>query len=298
MENKLCLGTVQFGLNYGINNFSGKPAKNDVFRMMDEALSRGIGYFDTAAAYGNAEDLLGEYGIHRHKVKITTKLQPNLVGENDPETEKIVKIQIEQSLRKLKLERLDGYLLHTPTDFYNPRIIEALQQCKAKGLITHFGVSIYEVEHALDVVKSGLVDYIQVPYSVFDQRVDQTEFFQLAKQNNVTVFARSAFLQGLILMEFDKIPEKLAKVRKYLMEFDNIINKFGFSRKQAAFLFTYTHPDIDYLVFGVDTIDQLTENIAISRSHDDFSQCRSELSKYFKTIEKSIIFPSLWAKKN
>lgn len=295
--NKLCLGTVQFGMKYGINNLAGKPDKKDVFRMLDEALEQGIVYFDTACAYGDAEDLLGQYGIKRYNVKVITKLKPNLIMDNDPNTSKIVEKEIIQSLHRLQLEYLDGYLLHTPTNFYNERIIEALQLCKHKGLIKHIGVSIYETNHAVDVVKSGLVDYIQVPYSVFDQRLDQTDFFSLAKKNKVTVYGRSAFLQGLILMDERRIPEHLEKAKEYLAQFDHIIQKYGFSRTQAAFLFSLTHPGIDYTVFGVDNIKQLKENIDISRRQVDFEQCKIELSKCFRSIEKSIIFPSLWARK-
>lgn len=294
---KLCLGTVQFGLEYGINNIHGQPLKKDVFHMLDGAIEQGIKCFDTAFAYGNAEELLGDYGINRHKVHVISKLKPNLIAENDINTSKIVEDQIVQSLRRIKIDVLDGYLLHTPTDFYNERIIEALQCCREKGLIKHFGVSIYETKHALDVVASGVVDYIQVPYSLFDQRLDRTEFFKLAKKNNVTVFGRSAFLQGLILMEEDKIPEHLVKAKAYLRQFDDIINKYNFSRVEAAFLFSYTHSGIDYVVFGVDNSGQLKEDIDISQRNLDFAECRGELSKYFQTIEDSIIFPSLWMRK-
>ena len=235
--------------------------------------------------------------INRHKAQVVSKLKPNLIIDNDPNTSRIVEDQIVQSLRRIKIDVLDGYLLHTPTDFYNERIIEALQHCRDKGLIKHFGVSIYETQHALDVVHGGLVDYIQVPYSIFDQRLDQTEFFQAAKENNVTIFGRSGFLQGLILMERDKIPEHLAKAKQYLQQFDEIINKFNFSRVEAAFLFSYTHSGINHVVFGVDNIRQLKEDIYISQRNLDFSQCRKELCNHFKKMEKSIIFPSLWARK-
>jgi len=296
-QDKLCLGTVQFGLEYGINNPYGQPLKKDVFYMLDRAIEQGIKCFDTAFAYGNAEELLGEYGINRYKVQVISKLKPNLIEDNDPNTSRIVEDHIVQSLRRIKIDVLDGYLLHTPTDFYNERVIEALQCCRNKGFIKNFGVSIYETGNALDVVKSGIVDYIQVPYSIFDQRLDQTEFFTLAKENNVVVFGRSAFLQGLILMEEDKVPEHLVKAKTYLRQFDDIINKYNISRVEAAFLFSCAHSGIDHVVFGVDNIGQLQEDIYISRKDLDFAECRKELSRCFQTIEKSIIFPSLWVRK-
>lgn len=294
---KLCLGTVQFGLDYGINNPIGKPSQALSFAMLDEALRQGITMIDTATAYGTAEEILGEYGINKHYVQVISKLKPNLISEDCSNIESIVEEQIQASLVRTGLSELDGYLLHTPENYYNKKIINGLRLCKEKGLIRHFGVSIYETEHALDVVRDGLVDYIQIPYSVFDQRVDQTEFFKLAKENKVTVFARSAFLQGLILMDEENIPAHLDVAKEYLRKFDQIINKYGFTRIQAAFLFSYTHPGIDYLVFGVDKMEQLKENIELSRRQFDFADCRQELSECFCNVNKSIIFPSLWKKK-
>jgi len=296
-ETKLCLGTVQFGLDYGINNFAGKPSKANSFEMLDEAIKQGISVIDTAVAYGNAEEILGDYGIANHDVKVISKLKPNLITKDSKNPEDVVEQQVRGSLARMGLGQLDGYLLHTPENFYNKRIIEGLKRCKEQGLIRHFGVSIYEMQHALDVVESGEVDYIQIPYSIFDQRVDRTNFFEIAKQNSVTVYARSAFLQGLILMEESKIPSHLEMAKGYLRKFDQVITKYGFTRVEAAFLFAYTHPNIDYLVFGVDKMEHLLEDIELSRKIVDFAPCREELSNSFLNISKSIIFPSLWKQK-
>lgn len=295
--NKLCLGTVQFGLDYGINNPAGKPAREDSLAMLDMAVESGIRYIDTATAYGTAEELLGEWGAAQKNVKIISKLKPNLIGDDCPDPVKAVEDEITGSMKRMKLEFLDGYLLHTPENFYNNRIMDGLHKCKEKGLISNLGVSIYETEHALDVVKSGTVDYIQIPYSIFDQRLDKTDFFSIAKKNNVTVFARSAFLQGLILMEESRIPEHLEIAKKYLNDFDKIINRYGLSRIEAAFLFSFKHPDIDFFVFGVDNMQQLVNDIDLSKKKFDFDACRNELSNNFQNISKSIIFPSLWNKK-
>lgn len=296
-KTKLCLGTVQFGMDYGINNPVGKPSKTQTFNMLDEAVKQGIATLDTATAYGTAEELLGEYGVAKQDLQVISKLMPNLITEDCAQPEAVVEKQIRASLVRTGLSVLDGYLLHTPENFYNKKIINGLRICKEKGLIRHFGVSIYETQHALDVVKSGEVDYIQIPYNVFDQRLDRTDFFAIAKQNQVSVFARSAFLQGLILMEEQRIPDHLALAKTYLRQFDAIIHKHGFTRLQAAFLFSHTHPAIDYLVFGVDKLEQLQEVLALSRSRFDFADCRKELSCSFLEISKSIIFPSLWKKK-
>lgn len=297
MTNKLCLGTVQFGMNYGINNQIGQPLRQAVFEMIDYAKENGVQYLDTAAAYGEAEEILGMYPGGLSDVGLISKLRPNLMATTAiSQVKPVLRDQVCRSLKKLGVAKLDGFLLHTPADFYNEAVMEAMQECRDEGIVGHIGVSIYETQHALDVVSSGIVDYIQIPYNVFDQRLDQTEFFSIAKRNKVTVFGRSAFLQGLLLMNDDGLPTHLAQAKGYLQQFDEIIAQYGFSRQEAAFLFSYQHPGIDYVVFGVETMEQLKENIAMSKQAYNFAACRQALSAAFNDVEKTIIFPSLWAK--
>ncbi len=293
-NNKLCLGTAQFGLNYGINNQKGKPTKREVFSILDKAVDLGIKYIDTAAAYGDAEQLLGEYGVGKKNLKIISKSEFNIIGEDDFDLDEAVEFQIKKSLKRLKTDVLDGYLIHNPENYYNNKIIKALKKCKEKDLVQNLGVSIYETKHALDAVASGHVDYVQIPYNVFDQRLDTSDFFGIANKNNIKVFGRSAFLQGLILMDEDKIPANLAIAKKYLVSFDKIIKKHRLNRFQAAFLFSYTNPGIDYVVFGVDDIDQLTDYSIILQSATGFQACREEIANTFVDIDKKIICPNLW----
>ena len=73
---ELCLGTVQFGMKYGINNTLGQPSEENVFEMLDTAFENGIRVIDTARAYGTAETVLGRYfasGKNVYTVKIISK---------------------------------------------------------------------------------------------------------------------------------------------------------------------------------------------------------------------------------
>jgi len=297
----LTLGTVQFGLKYGINNKSGKPSLERSLEMLELAYQLGISTFDTAFAYGDGEEILGRFieknGLKK-KARVISKLRPNILDEETRDSKyNIVKWEIEKSLKKLNLDVLEGYLFHTPAYIYDDELVEALKRCKEEGLIKNFGVSIYEEKDALYAAQHVSVDYIQIPYSIFDQRLDKTDFFTYAAKNNVKVFARSAFLQGLILMESSEIPDHLSVAKKYLDQFDSIIKKHNYSRLEAAFLFSLCHKGIDCVVFGVDTADQLKQDFDIANMNQkDFSECLRELRNNFFNIEKSIIFPSLWKK--
>lgn len=299
MNNRLCLGTVQFGLDYGVNNKVGKPSKAHVFEMLDIASDRDIQYLDTAAAYGNAEELIGEYIVSRrakNKFEIISKLKPNLINQNSEKPEIIIEKEIIKSLKEMNLEVLNGYLLHTPTDFYHSKIMEGLIRSKEKGLVKNIGVSIYEFNHAMDVVSSDMVDYIQVPYSIFDQRMDRELFFESAKRNNVKIFARSAFLQGLLLMDRNKLPQQLEHAKRYLKIYEEILAKYGMTKIEGAIHFSYDNSNIDHLVFGVDNKEQLIKNLDIIDKNTINMNYTKEIKEALSNIEESIIFPSLWAK--
>lgn len=290
MSNKLCLGTVQLGTKYGIKNELGRqPTNEESFAVLRKAIDSGIEYFDTASVYGNAESILGDFGIGDYPVKVISKLKPDL--EADAQA---VLREIRQSLARLQTESIYGYMLHRASDFYRKEIMDGLVLAKEKGLIQSIGVSIYEPEDALKVVSDIRVDCIQIPYNVFDQRLDHTDFFELAEKNCVRVFARSAFLQGLLLMDSQVLPKNLFGAAEYINLFSEIVESHGYTRKTAAFLFCYMNPGIFKVVFGVDTEAQLMENVHLVDELIGFHECWLDLRNHFKNIERKIIVPSLW----
>ncbi len=298
LVNKLTLGTVQFGLEYGINNTKGKPSRAESLAMLDFACKKGIRVFDTAYAYGEAEEILGELlpNAGGKKIKIVTKLKPNILSEFRGKIYDIIAANLKESLTRLKIDQVDGYLLHTPEYIRQDEIVSAFCNLKKQGLVKNIGVSIYEESDALYAAGLKEVDYIQIPYGIFDQRMDKTDFFRLTKKNHITVFARSAFLQGLFFMPEKRMPAYLGKARSYLRQMDKIINQYGFSRAEAALMFSLKNKNIDYVVFGVDNMRQLREDIEIAQKNINCDDCIRELKNRFVDVEKSIILPSLWKK--
>ena len=288
--NKICLGTAQLGQYYGVNNALGrKPNLEESFQILTSAIECGIKFFDTAGAYGDAEKILGQFNVANFPVHVISKLKGNL-----PDDVNTVFTEIKLSLNSLGLESLAGYLLHDAKDFYRSGILKGLKSVKEKGLTKSIGVSIYEPEDALNVVQDNDIDYIQIPYNVLDQRLDETNFFELAEKNNVTVFARSAFLQGLLLMSTDNLPSSLKIAERYIKKFRAIIEPFNYSPNEAALLYSYCHPKIDYVVLGVDAIEQLKENVSTLDKAENFSECYNKLRGAFGDVERKIVVPSLW----
>lgn len=288
----MCLGTVQLGMKYGVKNELGRqPTEEESFAVLRAAKKGGIDFLDTASVYGEAETLLGHFGVKQAGFHVISKLRPWDHQENDKGA---VVSEIEVSLRRLKMQNLYGYMLHRAEDMNCEVVVQGMVTAKKEGLVKHIGVSVYEPEEALRVVQSGIWDMIQIPYNVLDQRLDETDFFELAKKNHVKVFARSAFLQGLLLMAPEQLPPHLQKARPYIEKFRQIVAKNHYVAEEGAMLYSYCHPGIDYVVFGVDTEAQLIKNLEICEKAEICNSCWKELHGAFVNVPREIVVPSLW----
>lgn len=297
-KNKFVLGTVQLGMAYGIHNTTGKPSLDEAFAILDTAFSSGIDTFDTARAYADVEDIIGKWIRSRGmkgKVKIISKMQPKALESYAEGTAvaDMVCAEVRESLAHLGIDRLDGFLLHTADHVYRDDVIEGLRRAKREGLVEHIGISIYDEPEALEAVRRNL-DYVQVPYNAFDQRLDRTDFFERAEEAGTVTFARSPFLQGLLLMEPDQIPPHLAHARPLVETFTDIAKRYQLSPLEAALLFSY-RSRASHIVFGAETSAQLKEILAIGERRPSMStECVEEMRKAFSTVDRTIVNPSLW----
>lgn len=296
---ELCLGTVQFGMDYGINNQLGRqPSWEESYVMLDYALEHGIDTIDTASAYGESERILGEYFRRRggiKDIKIISKLRPNVISRGQKDISGILEKELMDSLGKLRVSGLDGYLLHTPEYIYNLEIMEVLLEFKRQKFVKNIGVSIYNLQEGYAAIETGVVDYIQLPYSILDQRGIREGFIHKAKKAGITIFTRSAFLQGLFLMEQHRIPTHLQKARDYLTVIGEISNRYHVDMVSLVLGFVKAETDIDYLVFGVEKMEQLVEDINKYQFNDIPKKCVREIKEKINNVEESIIFPSLWS---
>ena len=287
---QLCLGTVQFGMHYGIHNTLGRqPTEEEVFGILDAALDAGICMFDTASAYGTSEELLGRYGLAARGGQIISKLHPAVEGER-----RDVRNEIQRSLTRLSATSLYCYMLHRVEDLDDASVMDAMEDAKARGWMDKIGVSIYSPEDAMRAAEDSRIDVIQVPYNVLDQRLDDCGFFEYAKENGKEVFARSSFLQGLLLMSPADAEEKVPRSGVYVEHFQSMTAADGFLPREAAMLYALCHAEISYVVFGVDTSAQLRENtLLLSRCHA-FLATYKKLHGAFRDIDVNILEPQRW----
>lgn len=273
--NKLVLGTVQFGCQYGINS-EGRPDTQMVSQILDEAYKGGITILDTSAAYGNAEEVLGETKAAQ-RFKIISKY---------PKCETSVQETFEKSLKDLGSSNLYGHLLHhfsLYTD--NKTIWDEFIQLKSKGKVEKIGFSLYEPYELELILNDGIpFDLIQIPYNIFDRQFEP--YFKKLKEMNVEIHVRSTFLQGLFFKDRNSLPEKLQPLKPYLTALDNYAEKTGLSVAEVALNYNIQNPYIDGVLIGVDTKEQLLTNFQSE------SAKQVELSIEVKEIE--LLKPVNW----
>lgn len=297
---ELCLGTAQLGMQYGINNKVGKLHKESVFEILDTAIENNIRMWDTASIYGEAEALLGEYLVaHRETtkdVKIISKQCQSVDGLDHKAVEKCIREELQQSLRSLHRECLDGYLLHSYREIDNSDTISVLRELKSEGLVRAIGVSVYEIDEAEKAIEGGVIDYLQMPCNVFDQRGLISGVFQRAKEKGITVFTRSAFLQGLLMMKEEEIPAYLNDIIPYVTKFDQILTEYKIERKHAVLKYILSQSVIDYMVFGVETKGQLEEIVQETKEEVLSEAFIKEIQESFSDISAELILPINWKK--
>lgn len=294
---ELCLGTVQFGMDYGILNTKMPPIDNSL-KCLDYATQNGVVAIDTAAAYGKAEDIVGMFlkkrTISRNNLWISTKFQPNVLDDVDQcNYSNVIRTHLLESLKKLNTDYVDAYYLHSARYSFDNSILEALYSVKKEGLANKVGVSVYEPEEADACFKSKYVDIIQLPYSIFDHRMKKSGIFD--RGDRCQIDTRSAFIQGLIIMDEDNIPTFLANAKPIIRKIDIVCKETGLSRVELAMAYVKREKTISHLVFGVDSLEQLKKDINFFDSDVD-EELLKQLEMEFDNIEAEIVMPSLWKK--
>ena len=255
---KLAIGTAQFGLNYGISNSTGLTPLNEVGKIFDFAFSNGLDTLDTASAYGISEQVLGDTGVASWKV--ITKVPS--IKNNNVEVRRWVFDHVLSSLAKLRVNQLEGVMLHDATDLLGvegPRIKAALEEIKAEGLAKKIGYSIYSPVSLYSLLEVMSPDIIQAPLNLLDQRLITTGWLRNLALMEIEVHTRSVFLQGLLLMLPENRPAKFNKWKGMLDKVDRLVRLNGDSRLKVCLGFVRQHPDVSNVVIGVESLQHLKE---------------------------------------
>lgn len=260
---RIALGTVQFGLSYGVANSVGRVAAEEVAKILARAREAGIDTLDTAIGYGDAETVLGSVGMGGWHVITKLPALPTEIGED--KIGRWCRSAVMGSMARLGAERLDAVLLHHPADLVGSRgsgLARALHSLREEGLCTAVGVSIYGPED-LDALSSELplanlpLDVVQAPGNVLDRRLEQSGWAARLTDRGTRIHLRSVFLQGLLLLHPDQLPPRLSHLSMQLNPWRNWLSDTGSTPLEGALRFALSRDYADRLIIGVDGLSHL-----------------------------------------
>jgi aryl-alcohol dehydrogenase-like predicted oxidoreductase/RimJ/RimL family protein N-acetyltransferase len=291
---RLCLGTVQLGMNYGINNLDGKPSFDEAKKIIGTALINGINSFDTSPHYGDSEKILGKCLDKKNKdVVIISKVPPTDWRKTNEEILKNIDASLKKSLKNLKIEKIPIYLIHRFDDLEkeNGLVMDKLLKLKAENKIGKIGISIYTPLEAEKSLENKKIEVIQIPFNLIDKRLRDNGFLNRAKEKGVTILARSVFLQGLFFKK--EIPESLKEFRLYQKQIKEISKIFNIEISELALRYVLSINQINNILIGVEKEKQLTENINIYNKGKLSDKIITKIDNMGNAPEK-IINPGLW----
>ena len=288
---KLALGSANFGLDYGIANNSGKISERELSDILTFAQEARIKVVDTAQAYGDSEARIGSL-CDDSQFKFVTKIGAEVAsGSRDQNMESSVK----RSCRRLNQSQLYAVMLHRPEVLLGNQggeIVKKLQMFKEQGIISKVGISVYSPEILTAISRIFKFDIVQVPFNVFDQKILSSGWSDKLKSNGVEIHTRSVFLQGLLLIEQERLPDYFKKYwPSQFATWYRFLNYNGVDALEVALKCALNQDWIDKVVVGVDSVSQLKALVEIEKSSGQL---------YFPSLssdDPNLVNPSKWCLK-
>jgi len=223
----ITLGTVELGLDYGIGA-AHRPSEVEATDLLHFALDKGVTVIDTARAYGDAERIIGAALKHRRQEYVLVSKVKSVAAE--------VENLVEASLRELQTDHIDVMMLHCGMELLpDADATGALERCREAGKVRYIGASIYEPEAALNTIRSGRYDCIEVGYSPLDRR-PEAEVLAEAEKAGVGILARSVLLKGALSSRYRDLPLGLESLRHCVKQLAQIA---GSVEELPAFAYRY-----------------------------------------------------------
>jgi hypothetical protein len=284
---RLALGTVQFGLNYGVANRQGQVGLEQAAKIVALARSSGIDTLDTAIAYGESEATLGRLdlqGLH-----LITKLPA--LPDTCADIAGWVDAQLTSSLSRLGCGRVHGLLLHRPEQLLGAQgreLYRALCELKRQGRVQKIGVSMYEPQELDRLFAEMHFDLVQAPFSLLDTRLVDSGWLQRLPAEGCELHVRSVFMQGLLLMQAHERPTKFSRWAPLWREWHDWLQSCGLTPIQACLRHALSFAEISRVVVGVDSAQQLEEIVQASSGE------LPEIPSMLHCSDLDLLNPSRW----
>lgn len=291
---KIGLGSVQFGLDYGVSNQSGKTKESEVSAILREALRLGIQKLDTAYVYGNSESVLGQNQKELQDFEVVTKTIKFEHRSLTKDDAKLLRKGFTESLLRLNLNKVYGLMIHDSEDLLQENsgfLWEELELLKSEGKVDKIGVSVYSPNQTEEILKKYPIDIIQLPLNIYDHSFLRNGLLAKLKKLDIEIHVRSVFLQGLVLMPLSELPLYFDSIKNHIQECQDFLQKKGITLLEAALGFIKSIQEVDFAILGINDISQLVEIFESYHSKKDFNDI--DYSK-FAILDENITNPSKW----
>jgi aryl-alcohol dehydrogenase-like predicted oxidoreductase len=285
--NRIALGTAQLGLDYGIGNTHGQISLTEGAAIIEFAKSHGMDTLDTAVAYGNSEQRLGQIGVPSWR--IITKLPA--VPADVENVAAWIHSTVSQSIARLQVSHLDGLLLHRPDQLLEPQgpaISRALCDLKNQGLVRKIGVSIYDPAELDLLIDKVPIELVQAPFNLLDRRLEQSGWLSRMVDCGIEVHVRSIFLQGLLLMQPAARDGRFARWNPLWSALQRWSADQALPPLEACLAHVLSYPEISRIVVGVDSQNHLAE--ILNAANRTPQRAPSELA----CSDVELLNPALW----
>lgn len=294
----LSLGTVQLGLNYGLNQTEGKPDRATAFGILDYAKAHGVNWLDTAAAYGDSEEVLGEWmkGIApAERPMVATKVN-SLNHSSLTALRQSLREQVALSKKRLGLEQIPLLMIHHCEEYFDDpeNMRQVFKELKEDGEILFSGMSAYAFHDYGKIADSGF-DAVQIPVNLFDWRQIDNGGVERLRQAGMIVFARSVFLQGLVFRKPEQLDPRMAFCADTLRHFSGLCEKYNMSAGALAISFALTLPGITSLAIGCRNESQIRRTIEqMDEAKLLTPEQMEEIRQAYHCIDERVITPTMW----
>ena len=285
---KIAIGTANFGMQYGVANSQGKLSKNSVAEILGLAKSLGVTCLDTANAYGESQNALGEFGVRNWRV--VSKISS--IPRDCEDVRSFVRAEIDLILTSLNLSEFDTVLVHNPKDLMgnvSEIVYEELQKAKSRGQVEKIGVSIYDPSDLESITSRFQLDVVQAPINVFDSRLQDSGWLDRLVSMGVEVHARSVFLQGVLLSAIAQSNDFFKPWKTTFERWNRFTESSGTSAMMNCIKHVNSYDKVTFAVVGVDSAQNLSEVF------DAFSARPQRINEDNFGVDSQLINPARWS---
>lgn len=294
----LSLGTVQLGLNYGINNADGKPSQETANEILNCAMSSGINTLDTAGGYGDSEVVIGNWlkTVAPEKRPFIVTKAAGLDHSSLENLRKDLFGRVQTSKARLGVERLDLLMLHHFDDYLcdKDNVRRVMQELKAAGEVRFIGTSAYSHHDYGEIAATGF-DATQIPLNLFDWKQIENGGLKKLEDSGMMIFVRSVYLQGLVFQKPETLAPHMAFARETLEKFRFLCEQYNLSPAALALSYALSLPGVTSLVLGSEKPEQVTQNVALMEQAVNLTpEQMAQIRTLFLDTPERVLNPALW----